>query len=441
MFLVYDLTKMLGLLLGSLLAVFASAQTSLIFTDTTTTPIVGNYTLGYVNNTAQNRCHVGVAKFRAAQTGIVDAMTMGVYSRLTQETCGISFVLLTFPARTAVGSSLLTTFTDLVASTPGTDEFIPFNASLSGWGLVAGQNYTIIVQPFTWATGPAGTAAMNHCEFDIPYGRPGLPYGFLGEHGPTGMPCGSTPVTVDMPGDGIAMQIKLVGHPASVVVPSATPSRTPTPTSSGTPTPSPTGTPTSSPTPTGTPTITDTPTPTLAPGSTPSNSATSTRTPSRTPSISYSATPTWSVTPSSTPTGTPSPTPTLRVGASPSVTPTETPGPTDSPSPSHSPLSAGALAAAVAAATPPSAPSAGPIIGAAIGGGLLVVAVIGLAIRFRIVSAQLNGAKQIKSWRTGGKKSKIPDMDINSNPTIHVQSALAMRIRKMSIPASGPNTV
>jgi hypothetical protein len=103
-------------------------------------------------------------------------------------------------------------------------------------------------------------------------------------------------------------------------------------------------------------------------------------------------------------------------------------------------LSAGALAAA-AAATPPSAPSAGPIIGAAIGGGLLVVAVIGLAIRFRIVSAQLNGAKQIKSWRTGGKKSKFPDIDINSNPTIHVQSALAMRIRKMSIPASGPNTV
>jgi len=391
---------MLRGLIMSLAAIFVTAQntggptnqTQLVFTDTTTVPIVGNYTFGYINNTVQNRCHRGVAKFQAKQTGIVDSMTMGVYSRAQQETCGISFVLSTFPAGVIVGSSLLTTFTDLVASRPGTDEFIPFNVTPSSWGVVEGMNYTIVTLPFTWATGPAGTV-QKHCEFDVPYGRPGLPYFFLGEYGPTALPCGSTPWVIEVPGDGLAMQIKLTGHPASVVVPSPSPSHTPTPTSTITPTPSPTSTPTPSPTPTGTPTITDTPTPTLSPGATASNSPTSTRTPSRTPSISYTPTPTSSVTSSITPSSTPSPTPSLRIGASPSVTPTETPGPTDSPSPK--PL------AGIAPQTAPPAPqiTTGSLVGAAVGGALVVLVLIGLAIRLKIVNAEINGTHKAKTWK------------------------------------------
>jgi hypothetical protein len=115
---------MLRLLLSSVALLFASAQQPLVFTDTSQLPVTGNYTFGYINNTVQNRCHRGVAKFQAATTGIVDSMTMGVYSRSQPETCGISFVLATFPGAVAVGNSLLTTFTDLVAATPGTDEYI-----------------------------------------------------------------------------------------------------------------------------------------------------------------------------------------------------------------------------------------------------------------------------------------------------------------------------
>ena len=406
---------MLRSLLTSLAALFVAAQnqTQLVFTDTTTVPIVGNYTFGYINNTVQNRCHRGVAKFQAKQTGIVDSMTMGVYSRAQQETCGISFVLSTFPAGVVVGSSLLTTFTDLVASRPGTDEFIPFNVTPSSWGVVEGMNYTITTLPFTWATGPAGTV-QKHCEFDVPYGRPGLPYFFLGEYGPTALPCGSTPWVIEVPGDGLAMQIKLTGHPASVVVPSPSSSHTPTPTSTQTPTPTPTSSPTPSATPTGTPTITDTPTPTLSPGATASNSPTSTRTPSRTPSISYTSTPTSSVTSSITPSPTPSPTPSLRIGASPSVTPTETPGPTDSPSPK--PLAGIALQAPT-----PTAPqiTTGTLIGAAVGGGVVVLVLIGLAIRLKIVHAELNGVQKARPWKASkSHQPKFEDATVIQNPTL-----------------------
>ena len=420
---------MLKFLVGAFAACSVSAQTTqLTFTDTTTPAIVGNYSLGYVNNTVENRCHIGVAKFMAMQTGHVDTMKMGVYSQLTQETCGISLVLSTFPGKVMVGSSVLTRFVDLVASRPGTDEMVPFNVTASAWELVAGQNYTVTIQPFTWVTAPAGVVAA-HCVFDIPYGIPGLPYVFIGYAGPTGGPCGSTPLTVNKAGDGWAMQLKLLGRAGNIVVPSPSATGTPTPTSSSTPTPSSTGTPTPSATPTGTPTITDTPTPTLSPGATSSNSPTSTRTPSRTPSISYTPSPTLSVTPSVTPSSTPTPTPSLRIGASPSVTPTETPGPTDSPS--AKPVAG--IAAGITVQPPQAQQGVGVIIGAAIGGALVVIAVIGVAIRLKVVSAQLNDTHKVSSWRTKAKakaKSKptanrIPFGESIENPafTLRVNRA------------------
>ena len=389
----------------------------LTFLDTTRAPILGNYTLGYINNTVQNRCHRAIAKFRAQATGVVDSLSMGVYSQAAPMTCGISFVLSTFPAGVLIGSSLLTTFTDLVAAKPGTDEYIQFNATASSWGLVADMNYTITILPFTWTSGPAGsTGSTQHCVFDIPYGNPGLPNAVIGQYGPTALPCGSTPWTADKAGDGWAMQLLLAGHPAQVILPSASSTHTPTPTSTQTPTPSHTGTPTPTQTPTGTPTNTETPTVTPAPGSTASNSATQTRTPSRTPSISHTATPTSSVTASVTPTETPSPTPTLRIGASPSVTPTETPGPTDSSSPTASVRAIGAMAAGTGAGSP-QGPTTGSLIGAAVGGGLLVILVIGVAIRLRIVSAQLNGSPNVTTWRSKSKKTRTHDFEIGTNPS------------------------
>lgn len=403
----------------------------LTFTNTSSVSPLGNYTLGYVNNTVQNRCHRAIAKFQSQQTGIVDSMSLGVYSRATTETCGISFVLSTFPAALAVGQPLLTTITDLVAPVVGTDEYVSFNTTAGAWGLVAGQNYTVTILPFTWATGGT-TAPVAHCVFDVPYGKPGLPYAAIGQYGPTAQPCGSTPWTSDLAGDGWALQFALSGHAAPVVLPSMSPSKTPSTTSTQTPTPSQTGTPTPSHTPTSTPTITDTPTQTLAPGSSPSNSPTSSRTPSRTPSISYSPTVTSSVTPSQTPTETPTPTPSLRIGASPSVTPTETPGPTDSPSPK--PVS-GIAAVPVIVQAPQT--SAGTIIGAAVGGGLLVTLLIAVAIRFKIVSAQLN-TPTVTAWTPGkrSKKVRVPDVDIDLNPRITTNPSFTLRMQKMKEPAT-----
>ena len=437
---------MLGLLVASLLcitSVFAQSSSpppqpsppppALVFTDSTRFVITGNYTMGYVNNTVENRCHRATHKFQAQASGTVDKLKMGVLSQAAAETCGISFVLSTFPGAVTVGSSLLTSFTDLVAATPGTDEMIVFNATASGWAVAAGANYTITILPFTWATGgAAGTSgAASHCVFQMPYGKPGLPYAAIGQYGPTNQPCGATPWTTDLAGDGWGLQIMMNGRPNTVIVPSASPTGTSTPTSSGTPTPSSTGTPTPSATPTMTPTNTETPTVTPAPGSTPSNSATNTRTPSRTPSISYTATPTGSVTSSVTPTETPSPTPTLRIGASPSVTPTETPGPTDSTSPTPSMKSLAGIAGGPAVSAPASV-STGSLIGAAIGGGLAVVAVIGLAIRFRVVSAEINSQK-VKSWRSGSKKiSKGPEIEINTNPlNAPPEHSLSLRVNRV----------
>lgn len=432
---------MLGLLATLSCFAYAAAQIVLPplgFTDTTLSPVLGNYTMGYVNNTQENRCHRATAKFQAQNTGIVDTLKMGVYSQAAPETCGISFALSTFGngAAVAIGNPLLTTFTDLVMATPGTDEFVKFNATPASWSVVAGANYTVTILPFTWASGPStgggSTGSTTHCVFQMPYGNPGPPFAAVGQHGPTGLPCGSAPWTTDLAGDGWALQLLLTGRAAQVVLPSASATHTPTPTSTQTPTPSQTGTRTPSPTPTPTPTITDTPTQTPAPGSSASLSATNTRTPSRTPSMSYSQTPTSCVTPTPTPTQTPTPTPSLRIGASPSVTPTESPGPTDSASPTHSPMThADALAAGAAAAQPPSAgTSTGTVVGAAIGGALFIVAAIGIAIRLKVVSAQLNGPT-VSAWNPGQKKKKVrvPDFDIGLNP-VQQNPAFSFRAAK-----------
>lgn len=435
---------MLGLISTLTCFAYAAAQnfpplggnTPLTFTNTSSLTPLGNYTLGYVNNTVQNRCHRAIAKFQSQQTGIVDSMSLGVYSRATTETCGISFVLSTFPAALAVGQPLLTTIRDLIAPVVGTDEYVNFNASSASWGLVAGQNYTVTILPFTWAIGGSAggtTRPSEHCVFDVPYGRPGLPYAAIGQYGPTAQPCGATPWTADLAGDGWALQFALSGHAAPIVLPSMSPSKTPTPTSSSTPTPSQTGTPTPSATSTGTPTNTETPTQTLAPGSSPSNSPTSSRTPSRTPSISYTPTPSSSVTPSPTPTETPSPTPSLRIGASPSVTPTETPGPTDSPSPK--PVAGIGDAPVIVQA--PTQTNAGTIIGAAVGGGLLVTLLIAVAIRLKFVHAQLN-TPTVTAWtpRKRSKKTRVPDMDIDLNSRITTNPSFTLRIQKMKEPST-----
>ena len=416
---------MLGLLSALTCFTYAAAQTTLLtFTNTSSVRPVGNYTLGYVNNTLQNRCHRAVAKFQAQQTGIVDTMSLGVYSRTTTETCGISFVLSTFPTAITIGQPLLSTITDLVAPILGTDEYVYFNATTSAWSVITGQNYTVTILPFTWATGGSAGIPVVHCVFDVPYGKPGPPYAAIGQYGPTNLPCGSTPWTADLAGDGSALQFALSGHAANVALPSSSPSYTPSTTSTQTPTPSQTGTPTSSHTPTGTPTITDTPTITPVAGSTPSNSATNTRTPSRTPSVSYTQTPTPSVTSSQTSSQTPSPTPSLRIGASPSITPTETPGPTDS----HSPQP---IAGVAAPQLPPVTSSASSMVGAGIGGALIVIAIAAIAIRFKIVSAQLNHTPTIAAWTPGKRmKTRVPDMDISLNPII-TNPSLTSRIQKM----------
>jgi len=75
----------------------------------------------------------------------------------------------------------------------------------------------------------------------------------------------------------------------------------------------------------------------------------------------------------------------------------------------------------------PASVSTGSLIGAAIGGGLAVLAVIGVAIRFRVVSAQLN-AKTVKSWRSGSKKTEL---DIETVPKTHENPSLSLRVNRI----------
>jgi hypothetical protein len=96
-------------------------------------------------------------------------------------------------------------------------------------------------------------------------------------------------------------------------------------------------------------------------------------------------------------------------------------------------------------AVAPATVSTGSLIGAAIGGGLAVVVVIGVAIRFRIVSAQLN-TKTVKSWRGGSKKSG-PDIEINTNPLnapsglAHENPSLSLRVNRIMHKQNGVGEV
>ena len=404
---------MLRTLLFALSAVFVGGQSPapsrpppapLSFMDTTKIVPVGNYTLGYVNNTVENDCHIGVVKFQASTTGQVSQFSFGAFSQAANETCGIGFVLKSFPNGTQIGTGVSALFTDVAMPVVGTVEMIPFPVpSTAVWNLEANGNYTITIQPFTWTNGPAGgtTTSAVHCSFAVPYGFAGAPQNaLLGYHGPTGLPCGSTPLTIDKAGDGYGLLMKLKGGP----IPSATASPSPSPTTTSTPTPTPTNTPTGTATPTGTPTITDTPTPSLSAGATASITPTSTRTPSRTPSVSYSPTPTPCPTPSPTPSSTPTPTASLSFRATPSVTPTETPGPTDSPSPK--PVAGLGVGPTVQA---PAQDHSGALVGAAIGGGGLVAIVLAIAARYRAVSIQFN---KKTPWK------HTPELEVNHNPVV-----------------------
>lgn len=406
---------MLRLFVSALSAVIVGGQSPapsrpppapLSFMDTTKIIPVGNYTLGYVNNTLENDCHIGVVKFQSLAAGQVSQFSFGAFSQAANETCGIGFTLKTFPSAVAVGTGVTALFTDVAMPTVGTIEMVPFPVPpTSLWNLEANANYTITIQPFTWASGNTGGGSAAHCSFDVPYGFAGVPQNFLiGYHGPTGLPCGSTPLTVDKTGDGYSLLMKLKGAP----LPSPSPSPTPSTTSTLTPTPTPTGTPTPTPTPTGTSSNTETPTQTLSPGSTASNSPTNSRTPSRTPSISYSPSPTPTETPSQTPTTTPTPTTTLSFRASPSVTPTETPGPTDSNSPT--PRALAGITAPVVVQAPQI--TTGHIVAAVCGGVALAIMFIGIAVRYRAVSIQINGPKKVKSWKP------TPTTEINHNPLV-----------------------
>ena len=92
-----------------------------------------------------------------------------------------------------------------------------------------------------------------------------------------------------------------------------------------------------------------------------------------------------------------------------------------------------AFAAGVAAA-PPAATSTGTIIGAAIGGALLVVVVLAVAIRAKIVSAQLNGPT-VSAWNPGQKKKKVrvPDFDIALNPRQQPTTNPAFSVRSLRV--------
>jgi len=88
-----------------------------------------------------------------------------------------------------------------------------------------------------------------------------------------------------------------------------------------------------------------------------------------------------------------------------------------------------ALAAGAASVGAPAPTSTGTIIGAAIGGALLVVVVLAVAIRAKIVSAQLNAAPTISAWTPGQKKRKVrvPDMDVGLNTTLRANPAFSIR--------------
>ena len=149
-------------------------------------------------------------------------------------------------------------------------------------------------------------------------------------------------------------------------------------------------------------TTTETTTPTLS--STLSSTLTPSETSTLTPSISYTNTPTSSSS--------------LRISALPSVTPTETPGPTNTSSPKP-----------LAGIFPPAAApqiTTGALFGSAVGGGVVVLVLIGLAIRLKIVHAEINGPQKVKNWKLSKlHKSEFEDAITMKNPNF------ASRIERM----------
>jgi hypothetical protein len=82
--------------------------------------------------------------------------------------------------------------------------------------------------------------------------------------------------------------------------------------------------------------------------------------------------------------------------------------------------------------------NAGSTVGAMVGGALIVLAVIGIAIRFRIVSAQINGTPQVASWRMM-KKTKKHDFEIGTNPTIINNPSLTVRVERINSIRQAPD--
>ena len=86
-----------------------------------------------------------------------------------------------------------------------------------------------------------------------------------------------------------------------------------------------------------------------------------------------------------------------------------------------------ALAAGAASVAPPGA-SVGTIVGAALGGAFFILVALGIAIRYKIVEAQLR-TPTISAWNPGQKKKKVrvPDFDIGLNPTLQPNPAFSLR--------------
>jgi hypothetical protein len=93
--------------------------------------------------------------------------------------------------------------------------------------------------------------------------------------------------------------------------------------------------------------------------------------------------------------------------------------------------------AAGAAAQPPSGTSPGTIVGAALGGAFVVVVALAVAIRLRIVSAEINGPQRAMSWKKTGKRASFavhtnqPEMDINLNQSVMNPAVLVVRSERV----------
>jgi len=69
-------------------------------------------------------------------------------------------------------------------------------------------------------------------------------------------------------------------------------------------------------------------------------------------------------------------------------------------------------------------------VGAVVGGVLLTLFVLGVAIRYNIVSAQLNARPRVSAWRTKSK-TRVPDVDVNMNPHLFTTN-VSFRVTKQN---------